>query len=285
MKNAELRIVEASGTAAPLVPPSPRRRTLLLSPHNTATYTVGLNDHVALGAGITVTPTGGAVRLDFEDYGSFIQQELWVIASATADIGVLEGVVVDEAAARSFAPRRANGPRLASGGRAVAPRAGTLAAPRSRHAGPCGTDRNRSRTSGSKTSFSPRKRTAEAQRDPALTLLREEPPTTRGPQHSRQAKPVSRSTVEAIAAANPQHHVGRMRNRVDPVTTQQILNKTRRLQQPIITDVNAGRSVDPLALQEILSTTNLLQQHATADVHKPAVRRKSGRDSRGRGND
>lgn len=83
-------VVTVGTSATLLVGPSENRYALILFATNGQRYTLSSKSSVALDQGPTI-PTGVApVILDRDHVGTWLQGEIWAIASAPAPVGFIE---------------------------------------------------------------------------------------------------------------------------------------------------------------------------------------------------
>ena len=87
-----VRVTTASG---PFLGGNPRRHAILLTSHNTDSYTISSYSPVVLGSGITVIAGVQPFVLRYSDMGDWIRRPLQVIATGTAVIHVIEVLEAD----------------------------------------------------------------------------------------------------------------------------------------------------------------------------------------------
>lgn len=83
-------VVTVGVTATLLVGPSESRYALVLFPANGGRYTVSSKSSVTLDQGPTVVATSSPTVLTLNDSGTFLQGEIWAIASASVPVGFIE---------------------------------------------------------------------------------------------------------------------------------------------------------------------------------------------------
>ncbi|MGM0578981.1 MAG: hypothetical protein ACQEXJ_24885 [Myxococcota bacterium] len=93
---ATLRTVTIGTSAAEILSTTEGRVSLLFSPPSAAgaSYTIGTDSNVVLGAGLHVAEGGAPLEIRAEVHGNITQKRLYAIASASVTVGVLETVEV-----------------------------------------------------------------------------------------------------------------------------------------------------------------------------------------------
>ncbi len=88
-----IQVVTVGTSSTDVAMPSETRQTLIFSPHATATYSVSNAPQAAVGDGLVITPSGGALVLRRADIGDIICQRWQAIAAASIGVPVLQAFV------------------------------------------------------------------------------------------------------------------------------------------------------------------------------------------------
>jgi hypothetical protein len=84
-------VITAGLSSVVLVGSSPFRRTLIISPPSNVLVTIGNTSLVTLGNGININQGVTVQIFRWSDFGDWIRQTLWIIASlAATPVGVLD---------------------------------------------------------------------------------------------------------------------------------------------------------------------------------------------------
>lgn len=87
----KFRSVTVGVAATQLVQDDPRRIGLILFAHNTARYTIGPDNAVAIDTGPTIQAAADPLPLSIQQFGQLVTAEMWAVASAAATkVGVVE---------------------------------------------------------------------------------------------------------------------------------------------------------------------------------------------------
>lgn len=90
MQRSKNYSVAAGAASSRAVPPNLNRKYLILSPHATERYSIAFGEDATLDGGITVQPLTAPVFLTRDQIGSALADEVRVIASGAATIGIME---------------------------------------------------------------------------------------------------------------------------------------------------------------------------------------------------